>query len=146
MRFSLLINMKMPTIVGIFIFISKENFMLSWVEHEKSFITLGPDVRICSCAKNHQSRCSPFIHSVVFNNSVSWQWGPWSDCMDFSDNLGLPSLHMPKDMFSHSTATLDKSQITQKCVFRNYANSEVTDQPVHSCTLIRVFTIYLQKY
>ena len=28
MKFSLLINMKMPTIVGIFIFISRENFML----------------------------------------------------------------------------------------------------------------------
>ena len=26
----------------IFIFISRENFMLSWVEHEKSFITSGP--------------------------------------------------------------------------------------------------------
>ena len=35
-------NMKMPTIVGIFIFISRENFMLRCVEHEKSFITLGP--------------------------------------------------------------------------------------------------------
>ena len=35
--------MKMPTIVGIFIFISIENFMLSWIEHEKSFITSGPD-------------------------------------------------------------------------------------------------------
>ena len=28
MKFSLLINMKMPTIVGIFIFISRENLML----------------------------------------------------------------------------------------------------------------------
>ena len=37
------INMKMPTIVGIFIFISRENFMLIWDEHEKSFITLRPD-------------------------------------------------------------------------------------------------------
>ena len=27
----------------IFIFISRENFMLSWVEHEKSFITSGPE-------------------------------------------------------------------------------------------------------
>ena len=27
-------NMKMPTIYGIFIFVSRENFMLSWVEHE----------------------------------------------------------------------------------------------------------------
>ena len=31
----------MPAIVGIFLFISKENFMLSWDEHEKSFMTLG---------------------------------------------------------------------------------------------------------
>ena len=31
MKFSLLINMKMPTIVGIFIFISKEILMLSYV-------------------------------------------------------------------------------------------------------------------
>ena len=43
MKFSLLINMKMPTIVGIFIFISRENFMLSCAEHEKRFITSGPD-------------------------------------------------------------------------------------------------------
>ena len=38
--------MKMPTIVGIFIFISRENFMLNWVEHEKSFITPGPEYMI----------------------------------------------------------------------------------------------------
>ena len=33
--------MKMPTIVGIFIFISGENFMFNWVKHEQSFITFG---------------------------------------------------------------------------------------------------------
>ena len=37
----LLINIKMPTIVGILIFISRKNFMLNWVEYEKSFITSG---------------------------------------------------------------------------------------------------------
>ena len=50
MKFSLLINMKMPTIAGqkkIAIdsnlrYISRINFMLSRVEHEKSFITLSP--------------------------------------------------------------------------------------------------------
>ena len=31
LKFSLIINMKTPTIVDIFIFISKENFMLSYV-------------------------------------------------------------------------------------------------------------------
>ena len=32
----------MPTIVGILIFISRKNFMLNWVECEKSFITSSP--------------------------------------------------------------------------------------------------------
>ena len=40
--FILLINVKMPTIVGILTFMSRINFMLSWVENEKSFITSGP--------------------------------------------------------------------------------------------------------
>ena len=35
----LLINVKMPTIVGILTFMSRINFLLSYVEHEKSFIT-----------------------------------------------------------------------------------------------------------
>ena len=43
MKVSLLTNMKMPTFVGIvFIHINKENFMHSLVKHEKSFITSGP--------------------------------------------------------------------------------------------------------
>ena len=35
----MLINVKMPTIVGILTLMSRINFVLSWVEHEKSFIT-----------------------------------------------------------------------------------------------------------
>ena len=41
MKISLLVNMKMPTIIGIFMFISRENFMLSWVEPEKKFYNCG---------------------------------------------------------------------------------------------------------
>ena len=37
-----LINVKMPTVVGILTFMSRKNFMLSLVEHENSFITSGP--------------------------------------------------------------------------------------------------------
>ena len=40
--FIMLINVKMPTIVGISTFMSTINFMLSLVEHEKSFITSRP--------------------------------------------------------------------------------------------------------
>ena len=42
MLFFPLINVKMPTIVGILTFMSRNNFMLSWVEHEKSVIPSGP--------------------------------------------------------------------------------------------------------
>ena len=37
-----LVNVKMPTIVGIWTFMSRKTFSLSWVEHETFFITSGP--------------------------------------------------------------------------------------------------------
>ena len=40
----MLINVKMPTSVGILTFMSRMNFMLIWVEHGKSFITSGLDL------------------------------------------------------------------------------------------------------
>ena len=43
--FIMLINVKMP-IVGILIFMSLINCMLSWIEHEKSFIAVWPDYYI----------------------------------------------------------------------------------------------------
>ena len=42
----MLINIKMLTIVGILTFMSRVNFVLSRVEHEKSFIILGPDLEV----------------------------------------------------------------------------------------------------
>ena len=48
----MLINVKMPTIVGILTFISRINFVLSRVEHEKSFITLGPE-SVKKCLMQH---------------------------------------------------------------------------------------------
>ena len=48
MLFFLLKNVNMPTIVGIFTFMSRENSMLSIVEHEKRFITSG---QVCANKK-----------------------------------------------------------------------------------------------
>ena len=42
MLFSLLVNVKMPTIAGILTFMSRKNLMLSRVEHEFFFIHSGP--------------------------------------------------------------------------------------------------------
>ena len=47
--------MKMPTIVGIFTFISRENFMLSWVEHEKKFYNLGARLLLSLCHAHYQN-------------------------------------------------------------------------------------------
>ena len=45
MLFFPLINVKVPTVVGILTFMSRKNFMLSLLEHEKSFITSRPGFR-----------------------------------------------------------------------------------------------------
>ena len=42
--FIMLINVKMPTIVGILIFMCRISFVLSCVEHGKSFIISGSDL------------------------------------------------------------------------------------------------------
>ena len=45
--FIMLINVKMPTIVvGVLTFMSRINFVLSWVEHGSSFITSRPDLHV----------------------------------------------------------------------------------------------------
>ena len=38
----MLINVKMSTIGGILTFMSMINFIFIWIEHDKSFIVLGP--------------------------------------------------------------------------------------------------------
>ena len=48
--FIMLINVKMPTTVGILTFMSMINFVLDWVELGKSFKTFGPGVEtVCYC-------------------------------------------------------------------------------------------------
>ena len=73
MKLSLLINMKMPTIVGIFIFISRENYMLSCVEHEKSFITSR--IGVFSSLKIYVSlqQCMSVTGSSTINSSKCLQ-------------------------------------------------------------------------
>ena len=41
MLFFMLMNIKMPTVVGILTFMSRKNLILSRVEHEKFFYNLG---------------------------------------------------------------------------------------------------------
>ena len=59
--FIMLINVK--TIVDILTFMSRIKFVLSWVEHEKSFITLGPgpynkSSTVLKCSKISNTSCT----------------------------------------------------------------------------------------
>ena len=50
----------------------------------------------CACAKYQPGLCSPFIHSVGSNDSVSRQWRPWSDCVDAQAEWALAIGICPK--------------------------------------------------
>ena len=52
-----------------------------------------------ACAKSHPDICSPLIHSIVSNDSVSGQRRPWSDCADAQADLGIRCPHMPETSF-----------------------------------------------
>ena len=58
--FIMLINVKMPTIVGILTFMSRINFVLSWVEHEFFFITSGP-----GCVKSRKTICQNLFNVLM---------------------------------------------------------------------------------
>ena len=64
MLFFPLVNVKMPTIVGILTIMSRKNFMLSCVEHEKSFITSGPDLGSDTQSQSHY--CSYMYYCNIF--------------------------------------------------------------------------------
>ena len=72
----LLIIVKMSRIFGILTFMGRINFMLSKIEHEKSFITLGPGVSSMS----PQVLTTPTIDATVtlllfmLNYSVSFAY------------------------------------------------------------------------
>ena len=46
-------------LVSILVFMSSWKFMLSWVEHEKSFITSRPDIRAC-----HNKTWKEYLNSI----------------------------------------------------------------------------------
>ena len=59
-------NVKMPTLVGILTFMSRISFVLSWVEHEKSFITLGPGETVVSALNAYQKFAADNICKYYF--------------------------------------------------------------------------------
>ena len=69
------VNVKMPAIVGIFTFMRRINFVLSGVEHEKSFIISGPDFSHIVALYNVTIHYSP---KKVNNALFVFQWWTFS--------------------------------------------------------------------
>ena len=66
--FIMLINVKMPTIVCILTFMNRINFVLSWDELEKSFITSTKTADVAMGAYmeiNHSYKWLPYIFAPV---------------------------------------------------------------------------------
>ena len=64
----MLINVK--TIVGILTFMSRINFVLRWVEHEKSFITSGPGQLFEIQKETGKNVGSAFVSHIVVGSSL----------------------------------------------------------------------------
>ena len=83
--FIMLINVKMSTIVGILTFMSRINFVLSLVEHWKSFIAL---VSNCHCYLTHYSTIASFdtfeISCTVLENIMeNGAFALWEQMLHF---------------------------------------------------------------
>ena len=80
-----------------------------------------------ACAKFHPDLCSPFVHSVVSNDSVIGHRRPCSDCVNALAYLGLRCPHMPEDTFSLGAAQMGCLQLL--CIAR-VMTVAVTNDPV----------------
>ena len=76
----------------------------------------------CTCSRNHPVLCSPFIQSVVSNDSINRQWRPWSDCADAQSDLGLCCPHMSKHPFLHGAAQIENFKLLGRGTFYSPKN------------------------
>ena len=64
-------------------------------------------------AQSHPGICSPLIHSIVSNGSISGQQRPCLDCADAQAELGLRCPHMPDESFSNDEAHIGCSSYVE---------------------------------
>ena len=109
--------MKMPTIVGIFISISRENSLLSLVEHEKSFITLGPgDLSKHGCLNDKQEDEQFDSGPALFATCILSYYLQYSKCPKISNKKYLTKWHMQTVQTQIRLLLKDQSDQDQYCL------------------------------
>ena len=115
-----LINVKMPTIVGILTFMSRIIFVLSSVEHGKSFITSVPDV--CQHGRMREA--------LGHNNAISsWNISCEDPFCPYAEPENSVRFGILKTFFSHrriSQRSLEKDPIAYRrgLNFRTHISKE----------------------
>ena len=116
----MLINVKMPTIVGILIFMSRINLVLSWVEHGKSFLTMGNGLYPLNISIPHTRKTLLFsmlffqLSTMVWMAAsqfiiymyMCWEEDRWIGLQDESKQMNLFSCHRFEDNLLWATSTL----------------------------------------
>ena len=86
-------------------------------------------------AQSHPGICSPLMHSIVSNDSVSRQQRPWSDSVNVQTDLCLYCRHMPND-FSHGMALAGLGG-SVGCAIRLETRRSWVQPPLRSATFFR---------
>ena len=148
--------MKMPTIVGIFIFISRENFMLSWVEHEKRLVTLMPGLywtvnlnhlssNLWNCTFWHVRTRAVWPVFVVstkklcilsYPNNAHWRF--WTDNANAHVDLNLRWAHM-----SEHTCTFLTLRVIHVHFWHCGSYMYIFDIAGHTCTFLTLLVIHV---
>ena len=140
MKISLPINMKMPTIVGIFIFISREMFVLSWPEHEKRFITSG--------SGHAREKFLPteflvnLIYECLIEIRIRSEQRCWLDIIWWSYNTKTKSKHWlisKRGEVKHVTRRLSVHTLIVKKMVRKFHNDRTYHTNYYLCRFTGVF-------
>ena len=110
----------------------------------------------CECAKYHPGLCSPFILSVVANDSVSGQWRPWSDCADTQADRGFAVRICPKTLSRTTRSSIYGKRATlraestqkkkkKKCKFWSYDKQNIVIFMFLSYDIVHYFHIFTRQ-
>ena len=135
--FIMLINVKMPTIFCILTFMSRMNFVLSWVEYEKSFITSDPGLYVYRL--NQATLANPVLQNAIkydkcsktFCSPLKFESLIHTKCFSQQPVKGkkktfykISFLHFLPN-FSHQFQTLKTNVLKYQRLFFHYLNYKV---------------------
>ena len=99
----MLINVKMPTIIGISTLMRRINFVLSGVEHGKSFIASGPVIKTkVDIIAKHMRFCTYYYYYYCIDEDLYQNLGLWFSWISLYGRLLKASVQCEKNLMCWS--------------------------------------------